>query len=121
MVARSMVTLVAVLALVGGAVSTTAWAQESESTAWSPERLADGQPDVQGMWNNIDALTTPLELPNGFSGPDFSPENLEAIAMARAEEAARPPPGLANRASEPTAPIGSIHSGTRQSVVGHLR
>ncbi len=89
MVARSMVTLVAVLALVGGAVSTTAWAQESGSTAWSPERLADGQPDVQGMWNNIDALTTPLELPNGFSGPDFSPENLEAIAMARAEEAAR--------------------------------
>ena len=51
--------------------------------------LADGQPDIQGTWNNIDALSTPLELPEGFSGPDFSPEDLRAIAAARAAEAER--------------------------------
>jgi hypothetical protein len=97
MATRSIVTVATLAALVGVGLSTPAWAQDSKSTAWSPARLADGQPDIRGMWNNIDALSTPLQLPDGFSGPDFSPEDLEAIATARAEEAAR-------RAAQPRAP-----------------
>ena len=89
MVTRSIVTLVTLVVMVGVGLPTPAWAQVSNSTAWSPARLADGQPDIQGMWLNIDALSTPLQLPDGFSGPDFSREDLEAIATARAEEAAR--------------------------------
>ena len=89
MATRSMVTLAILAAFVGVGVSTPAWGQDSQPTAWSPARLADGQPDIQGMWNNIDALSTPMELPDGFSGPNFSPEDLQAIAAARAEEAAR--------------------------------
>ena len=67
------------------------------AAAWMPERLADGQPDIQGMWNNVDASSTPLELPDGFSGPNFSKQNLQAIAAARAEAARR-------RASQPREP-----------------
>ena len=89
MATRSMVTLVTLTALVGVGLSTPAWGQSGNTTAWEPARLADGQPDIQGMWNNIDALSTPLELPDGFSGPDFSQEDLAAIAAARAEEAER--------------------------------
>jgi len=95
MVTRSMVTLATLAVLVGG-LSTSSWAQNGNTTAWSPARLADGQPDIQGMWNNIDALSTPMELPDGFSGPNFSLEDLQAIAAARAEEAAR-------RAAQPRA------------------
>ena len=71
------------------ALSAPAWGQQARDTAWEPARLADGQPDIQGVWNNIDALSTPLELPDGFSGPDFTPDDLRAIAAARAAEAER--------------------------------
>lgn len=97
MATRSMVCLGTLVALVVGVLSTPVWGQDETSAEWSPARLADGQPDIQGMWNNIDALSTPLELPDGFSGPEFSRERLEAIAMARAEESAR-------RAAQPRAP-----------------
>ena len=89
MATRSLVSLVVLAALVGVGSSTPAWGQVASNSGWEPARLSDGQPDIQGMWNNIDALSTPLELPDGFSGPDFSPEDLQAIAAARAEEAAR--------------------------------
>lgn len=95
MVTRSMVTLATLAVLVGG-LSTSSWAQNGNTTAWSPARLADGQPDIQGMWNNLDALSTPMELPDGFSGPDFSLEDLQAITAARATEAA-------SRAAQPRA------------------
>ncbi len=85
---RSIIAATIALA-VGLGLSVPAWAQEAGDTAWAPAILADGQPDIQGMWNNIDALSTPLELPDGFSGPDFSLQDLRAIAAARAEEAAR--------------------------------
>jgi len=98
MAPRSIVTLVALAALVGVGLSTPARGQGSEeAAAWVPQRLADGQPDIQGMWNNVSASSTPLELPDGFSGPDFSREDLEAIANARAETAAE-------RAAQPREP-----------------
>ena len=27
---------------------------------WTPERLADGQPNISGMWDNTRALFTPV-------------------------------------------------------------
>ena len=39
-----------------------------QESGWNPPRLADGQPDIQGMWNNVGAVHTPLELPDAFDG-----------------------------------------------------
>ena len=51
---------------------------------WEPARLADGQPDIQGMWNNADANHTPLELPDELSGREsFTQEELRELAQAR--------------------------------------
>ena len=35
---------------------------------WTPKILSDGQPDITGMWNNVGATATPLELPERFQG-----------------------------------------------------
>ena len=78
--------LLLVLGLAGAAHAQSGSAGGSD---WTPAILADGQPDIQGTWNNVDAQATPMELPDGFSGPDFTPEDLQAIAEARAAEAAR--------------------------------
>ena len=79
----------ALLLVLGLAGAAHAQSGSAGGADWTPAILVDGQPDIQGMWNNVDALATPLELPNGFSGPDFTPADLEAIALARAQEAER--------------------------------
>lgn len=72
------VVLIGVLAL-GVSAPTAAGGQD-----WTPARLADGQPDIQGMWNNADANHTPLELPDELSGREsFTEEELRALAKAR--------------------------------------
>lgn len=51
---------------------------------WTPSRLPDGQPDIQGMWNNADANHTPLELPDELSGREnFTETELQGFAKAR--------------------------------------
>ena len=51
---------------------------------WEPERLADGQPDIQGMWNNTRAMFTPLELPEELAGrEDLTTDELRERAAAR--------------------------------------
>ena len=53
---------------------------------WSPALRADGQPDVTGMWNNSDAIFTPLEMPEELAGRDDIPAaELAERARARAE------------------------------------
>ena len=48
---------------------------------WTPARLADGQPDIQGMWNNEEANFTPLELPKDLAGrTSFTKDELQARA-----------------------------------------
>ena len=59
-------------------------AQEPQQN-WSPTLLADGQPNIEGMWNNSDAMFTPLELPEELAGQDLSPEQLQQRAEARAQ------------------------------------
>ena len=51
---------------------------------WAPERLTDGQPNITGMWNNSNAIFTPLELPEELAGQELSAEDLQARAEARA-------------------------------------
>ena len=91
-----LITLVVVVFIGTPAPSLAQGAPDSPSRGM-PQRLADGQPDIQGMWNNVDASSTPLELPDGFSGPDFTEDDLRMIAEARAEAARR-------RASRPVVP-----------------
>jgi hypothetical protein len=61
-------------------------AQSTGTSGSIPRRLADGQPDIRGMWNNEDANHTPLELPDELAGrSSFTPEELQARAEARAK------------------------------------
>ena len=56
------------------------------SPDWSPVLRADGQPDITGMWNNSDAIFTPLEMPEELAGRDDIPvAELAERARARAE------------------------------------
>ena len=65
-----------------------AQAQSAKGSAkpWKPARLADGQPDIQGIWNNEEANFTPLELPKELAGrTTFTPEELQARAEKNAK------------------------------------
>ena len=52
---------------------------------WTPDRLADGQPNIQGMWNNTRAMFTPLELPEELDGQQLTTQDLQVRARARGE------------------------------------
>lgn len=47
---------------------------------WTPPRTADGQPDLQGTWNN--GTVTPLERPKELAGKEFFTKN-EAAAYEK--------------------------------------
>jgi hypothetical protein len=70
-------------------------AATTPKTKWSPPRTPDGQPDLQGTWNN--GTLTPFERPAALAGKAFLTEE-EAAALERqaAERRANP-----NRAARP--------------------
>ena len=78
------VALIVALPLVFGAAVAAQNPVAPESSHWTPERLADGQPNISGMWNNSNAMFTPLELPEGLAGQEFSADELQVRAEARA-------------------------------------
>ena len=83
---------------IGGALtlaaSIPAWAQTpaaaakpgAAKTAWTPPKLADGQPDIQGIWNN--GTLTPLERPKELGDKKYFTE-AEAAAYEKREVQAR--------------------------------
>ncbi|MEE2777957.1 MAG: hypothetical protein VYE73_14470 [Acidobacteriota bacterium] len=52
---------------------------------WSPPRLSDGQPDLNGIWNNVRAAHIPLEIPDEFLGVEMTPEERQAMVKARSD------------------------------------
>jgi hypothetical protein len=77
---------ITILALAAPVHAQTSQGDNTSSAAWTPQRLADGQPDIQGMWNNIDAFQTPLELPEDLTDQNLSAEELQARAEARKKD-----------------------------------
>jgi hypothetical protein len=55
----------------------------SAQSQWSPKLLSDGQPDIGGMWNNVGATATPLELPDQFQGRVPSKEEITTFIEGR--------------------------------------
>ena len=53
---------------------------------WQPEILSDGQPNITGMWNNVGATATPVEMQEEFEGRVPTAEEL-AEFIARRDEA----------------------------------
>jgi hypothetical protein len=74
------------LALLGVCFSLTANAQSE----WKPNYLADGQPDINGMWNNVGATATPLEMPEQFQGRVPSDAEIAEFINARDESRKNP-------------------------------
>ena len=81
---RSRILFAGVLAVTFG-LPPAALAQSETPQGWTPELLADGQPNITGMWNNSRAIFTPLELPEELAGKELSAEELQARAEARGE------------------------------------
>jgi hypothetical protein len=105
------------LALAAAIISTPATAQN-----WSPKRLADGKPDLQGIWTNV-SLTT-LERSSRYASVVVTPEQAKA---REAQAAAGAAAGAARTNPEQGAPADRnsaagynsfwIDSGTRLGVV----
>jgi hypothetical protein len=81
--------LLTVAALAGGLMVASAFPAAAQNTPgatpYTPELLADGQPDITGMWNNSRAIFTPLELPEELAGKELSSDELQERAQARGE------------------------------------
>ena len=66
---------------VGGA------AAQTPDPGWEPPRTAGGQPDIQGLWNNIGAFFVPFERPRELDGrEEVSADELQAVLEAQAEQ-----------------------------------
>ena len=58
-----------------------AWAQTAPKATYKAPRLADGHPDLQGIWTN--ATVTPLERPAELAGKAFFANLAEATAFEK--------------------------------------
>ena len=79
-------------ALVVAASGVATEAQTNQAKKWTVPRTPDGQPDLQGFWNNT--TYTPLQRPNDVTREFFTrQEFLEMVKKAAAEEAEQTVPG----------------------------
>ena len=82
--------LMAALAGAGGGIATHA--QTPPAKKWTVPRTPDGQPDLQGFWNNT--TYTPLQRPNSVTKEFYTPEEaLDMIKKSAAAEAEQTVPG----------------------------
>ncbi len=62
-------------------------AAQTPDAGREPARTADGQPDIQGLWNNIDAFFVPFERPSELEAQaDVSAEELQEVLEEQAEQ-----------------------------------
>ena len=74
---------VAALALLAAAPA----AAQAPDPDWAPTTTADGQPDIQGLWNNVGAFFTPFERPRELDGrEDVGADELQSVLEAQAEQ-----------------------------------
>ena len=74
---------VAALALLAAAPA----AAQAPDADWAPPTTADGQPDIQGLWNNVGAFFTPFERPRELDGrEDVGADELQSVLEAQAEQ-----------------------------------
>ena len=88
-------TVIVAVSLAPGAV--LGQAQTDETSAWTPPRTPDGQPDLQGLWTN--ESITRFERPSQLAGKEFltaeeATELEERTAQRRAEADRAPEPGI---------------------------
>ena len=83
-VARAALIAAVVLAL-GAPTPASGQGAEHPDDSWTPPRLADGQPDLNGTWNNVGAAHIPLELPDELAGRELSQPELDALVKARSD------------------------------------
>ena len=97
---RSLVLIVLIaLIAIGSLLTVPVAGQRSSGVAganvtqsYTPPRTPDGQPDLQGFWNN--QTYTPLERPDNVTKEFYTPEEVAAIEQGRAQrEAAQTTPG----------------------------
>ena len=74
---------VAALALLAGAPA----AAQAPAPDRTPATTADGQPDIQGLWNNVGAFFTPFERPRELDGrEDVGADELQSVLEEKAEQ-----------------------------------
>ena len=82
-------------ALMSTAVSTGAQGERATANpgkAWPPQRLADGQPDVQGIWAAANGGST--SLTNPISGGEDFDQRVTGTTVRRPSRIVDPPDGL---------------------------
>jgi hypothetical protein len=67
-------------------------ANRSASKPWPPQKLSDGQPDVQGIWAAVNAGST--SLTNPISGGEDFDRRVSGADIKRASRIIDPPDGL---------------------------
>ena len=84
--AFAVATAVAALATVAAAGQAPKAAPKTTASAktWTPPRTPDGQPDLQGIWDNHSI--TPLERPAEFAGREFLTPQEAALLEKRAAQ-----------------------------------
>src|SRR5262245_1772364 len=65
-------------------IPVAAQAPKGSSKVWNPPRMADGHPDLQGIWNY--ATITPMERPRELAGKAFLSEQEAADFEKRAQQ-----------------------------------
>ncbi len=54
---------------------------------WEPPRLANGVPDINGMWNNVGSSHVPLEVPDDLAGKTLTEDERLELFTARSDRA----------------------------------